>query len=148
MIVDASGAAPGGLPGRYDRAQGTVEFAFCAVAVFLLLFGIMEMALAILAYNSISFAASEAARYGAAVQSSNQNTSSTNTAIQNVAIGAAPDIPLTASNIVVTWPSDSLMSGRVDINVAIAYNYPLSIPFMKNPVTLSLTATSTMMASQ
>jgi len=145
--VKTLAAGPGLRPGAYGRGQASVEFALAGVAFLLLLFAIMEMALAVLAYNTISFAASEAVRYGSAVQAANQNTASTNTAIQNVAIAAAPDLNLTSGNVAVTWSTDSLITSRNDIAVTISYNYPLSIPFLK-ATTLPLTSTSKMMASQ
>ena len=154
MKTPATETGPRPRPGRYSGGQGTVEFAFAGVMFLFLIFTIMEMALAVLAYNSICYAASEAARYGSALPPSGttgvtvtQNSAGGTSAVEGVAEAAAASITLTASNFTVTWPSDSLFSGGTDVSVRITYNFALSIPGM-TAVTLPLTATAQMLCSQ
>jgi hypothetical protein len=59
----------------------------------------------------------------------------------------APEVPLTDSNVSVSWVADANISTRQDAVVVVSYDYPLKIPFMSK-VTLHLSATSQMMASQ
>ena len=59
----------------------------------------------------------------------------------------APQVPLTTSNITVSWITDANMATRQDAKVVVSYDYPLKVPWMTK-VTLHLSATSQMMASQ
>jgi len=89
-----------------ERAPGTgaVEFALAAAAFLLLMFSIIEMALLVYSYNTISHAARECVRY-AIVHSPTGPNPATAAQIQNVTIGYA-DLPspnqLTPSEVAVT----------------------------------------------
>jgi len=144
-------------PRRYTPAQSSVEFAGAAIVLIILMFSIMEMALAILAYNTISFAASEGARYGSALPNTSQNASTGTPAVQAVVQAQAPSLGLTTAQIVVTWPTDTVLNnGRLDVSVQVNYSFVVSIPRMpwrslaSQPasVTLPLTATAEIMCSQ
>jgi Flp pilus assembly protein TadG len=117
-----------------------------ATAFLLMLSGVMMMGEAVLAYNSMSSAAEEAVRYAVA-NGPNSPVPATTAQIQQIAISTAPEVPLKASNVTVTWPTDANLSTRSDAKVVVSYDYPLKIPFMSK-VTLHLSATSQMMASQ
>jgi Flp pilus assembly protein TadG len=150
-------------PRRHSHGQATFEFAFAGVVFLVLLFTIMEMALAVLAYNSISFAVSEAVRYGSALPATAtdlapaaQNTAAGTSAVQAVAEAAASSVSLTAADIVVTWPSDSLYTGGTDVAITITYDFSLAIPRLPwqslatHPASISLplTVTAQMLCSQ
>ena len=131
---------------RWSRGQTATEFSLVATAFLLLLSGVMMMGEAVLAYNSMSSAAEEAVRYAVA-NGPNSPVPATTAQIQQIAINTAPEVPLTASNVVVTWPTDANIATRKDAKVVVSYDYPIKVPWMTQ-VTLHLTATSQMMASQ
>jgi Flp pilus assembly protein TadG len=130
----------------WSRGQSAVEFALVATAFLLFLSGVMLMAEAVLAYNGMSSAAEEAVRYAVA-NGPNSPSPATTAQIQQVAINVAPQVPLTTSNITVSWITDANMATRQDAKVVVSYDYPLKVPWMTK-VTLHLSATSQMMASQ
>jgi Flp pilus assembly protein TadG len=117
-----------------------------ATAFLLFLTGVMYGSQAVLDYNSLSAAAEEAVRYAVA-NGPNSPNPATNSQIQQVAISMAPQIPLTNSNVTVSWITDTNMATRQDARVIVAYDLPLKVPWMAR-VTLHLSATSQMMASQ
>jgi Flp pilus assembly protein TadG len=143
---------------RWHRGQSSTEFAMVAFVFFLLVSSIMMMGEAVLAYNSMSAAAEEAVRYAVANGPNSPNPAS-QTAIEGVAVNVAPQLNLTETtfnsngsinyqgNVTATWVTDSYISTRSDAKVVINYNYALKIPWM-SAVTLHLSATSQMMASQ
>lgn len=134
------------IAARRPTGQTITEFALGASVFLLVLFAIIEMAIVVFDYNSISYAAREATRYAAAL-GPNSPDPATTAQIQQVAIGAAPGVALTNSNIAVSWVADPNLSTRQDAKVTISYPTTVSIPFT-SPVTLNLTSTSQMMASQ
>jgi Flp pilus assembly protein TadG len=135
---------------RYDRrlqnGATMVEFALVASAFFMLIFGVIQMALAVFAYNSLCDAAREAVRY-AMVHGPGSASPATTVQIQQVAMNVAPNLNLQTSNITVSWPSDSNIASLKDAQVTITYNYSFRIPFM-SAVTLPLTSSSQMLVSQ
>ncbi|HVN90425.1 MAG TPA: TadE/TadG family type IV pilus assembly protein [Candidatus Binataceae bacterium] len=135
---------------RYSAGQAFVEFTFTAGAFIVLTFAIMEMALAVLAYNSVSFAASEAARYAAAFGPNSPNPATT-AQIQQVAITSAGGLNLTNSNVSVNWVTDANLSTRQDVVVKVTYPYVVSIPFLwphDINSTVNLSSTSQILAAQ
>jgi Flp pilus assembly protein TadG len=143
---------------RWSRGQSTPEFAQVALVFFLLIAAVMMMGEAVLAYNNIAAAAEEAVRYAVA-NGPNAPNPATQQAIEAIAVNIAPQLHLTEStfnsngtvnyqgNVTATWVTDSYISTREDSKVVINYNYVLKIPWLTS-VTLHLTATSQMMASQ
>lgn len=141
-----------------SRGQAMVEFAVTAAALLLITTSIMMGAQAVMAYNSMSAAAEEAVRYAVAYGPNSPSPASTDT-IEGMAAGVAPQLHLTktvfdahgnvtfAGNVTATWVADANMTTRQDARVVVAYDFPLKIPLMST-VTLHLTATSQMMASQ
>jgi len=129
-----------------------------AFVFFLLVSSIMMMGEAVLAYNSISAAAEEAVRYAVA-NGPNSPSPASQSSIEAIAVNVAPQLSLTKTtfnsngtilsqgNVTATWVTDSYISTRQDAKVVITYNYALKIPWT-SAVTLHLTATSQMMASQ
>lgn len=57
---------PGQTFGRRSKGQGMVEFAMAVPVLLMLIFGIMEFGRLLFVYSSVTAAAREAARYGAA----------------------------------------------------------------------------------
>lgn len=131
---------------RPQAGQAAVEFALSAALFILLLFGVVEMALAAYNYNMVCSAAREAVRY-AIVHSPTSPNPATVSQIQQVAIDYAPALNLTSSNISVNWPADANLPSMNDAQVTISYNYQIAVPFLQ-PVALTLTTTSQMLVSQ
>ena len=123
-----------------------VEFALVASIFLLLLFATMQLSLAVLTYNTVSFAAREAARYGM-VHGPSSPSPATTAEIQQIAINAAPSLGLSASNITVNWPTDPNLPSKQDVQVRISYSYQLQIPFAQ-AVTPNFVSTSQMLVAQ
>jgi Flp pilus assembly protein TadG len=124
------------------------EFAVTAGAFLLVLFGIMEMALAVNAYNDVSTAAREAARYAVVHSPTSNNNPSTTppySDIQQQAVDYAPF--LSTSDVTVSFPSDAQIPSQKDALIQITHTYPLSIPFMSS-INLQLSSSSRMLVSQ
>jgi Flp pilus assembly protein TadG len=143
---------------RWYRGQSSAEFAQVAVVFFLMLSAVMMMGEAVLAYNAIAAAAEEAVRYAVA-NGPNSPSPATQDSIESIAVNVAPQLHLTktsfnsdgsinsSGNVTATWVTDAYISTRQDAKVVITYNYSLKIPWT-SPLTLHLSATSQMMASQ
>jgi Flp pilus assembly protein TadG len=127
-------------------AQAMVEFALVASVFLLLLFATMQLALAVLSYNSVSFAAREAARCAMVHGPSSPNPATT-TQIQQIAINAAPSLNLSAGNVSVNWITDPNLPSKKDVQVQVTYTFQLQIPFA-NAVTPNIVGTSQMLVSQ
>jgi Flp pilus assembly protein TadG len=134
---------------NYASGSGMVEFALGGTVFFLLTFAIIELALVVYSYNTISHAARECVRY-AIVHSPTGPNPATTSQIQNVTISYA-DLPspnqLTASAITVTWPADSNLPLKDAAQCSIALNYLLQVPFLAS-ATIPLTASARMLVSQ
>jgi len=130
--------------GKHNQSgQSMAEFALVAPVFLLAIAAIMYMGEVVLGYNSLCSAARLAARYG----SVHGSTASDASAIQTVAINAAPDLNLTTSNVTVTFPTDTKVPSQLDAKVVINYSYAVTIPFASS-VTFPLTVTSQMPVSQ
>lgn len=136
------------LSRKRAREAGTTmpEFALVASTFFMLSFGIMEMASAVMAYNSVCDAAREAVRY-AIVHSPTSANPATTAQIQQVAINIAPNLGIKQSQVTVTFPADSNLPSMKDAEVQISYPYSVSIPFIPT-MSVTLTTTSRMLVSQ
>jgi Flp pilus assembly protein TadG len=134
---------------RLFVGEGGVEFALAATIFLLLSFAIIEMALAVYSYNTISNAARECVRY-AIVHSPTGPSPATTAQIKAVTVAYA-DLPspnqLVASDVTVTWPADPNLPSSDDAQCIVALNYSLRIPFLPSK-TLPLTATARMLVSQ
>ncbi len=120
------------------------EFAVSAGVFLLLLFGIMQMAMAVNAYNDVSTAAREAARY-AVVHSPTSAVPETSSTIAGIAVNYAPF--LSTGDVTVSFPADARIPTQSDALIQITHTYPLSIPFMSS-INLQLSSSSRMLVSQ
>ena len=129
--------------------EGMTEFALSATVFLMLMFAIIEMAMVVYSYNTISHAARECVRY-AIVHSPTGPNPATTAQIKNVAVSYA-DLPapnqLVPGDVTVTWPADPNLPSSDDAQCTIAMNYSLRIPFLPSK-TLPLTATARMLVSQ
>ncbi|HYB92010.1 MAG TPA: TadE/TadG family type IV pilus assembly protein [Candidatus Binataceae bacterium] len=151
-------AARGIQKWRSQAGQAAAEFAL-VISVFLLAtFAVTQLASAVLAYNTICSAARVAVRY-AIVHGEGTGSASTiaaqESAVQQAAINAAPQLSLTTSNVAVSFPADTAVPSQLDAKVVITYNYKINVPSFSashiitfSPITFPLTATSQMPVSQ
>lgn len=126
-----------------------VEFAMAASIFLMLTFAIIELAMAVYSYNSISHAARECVRY-AIVHSPTGPNPSTTSQIQKVTVlYAALPAPnqLVPADVTVTFPADPSLPSQKDAQCTVALSYSLRIPFLPSK-TLPLTATARMLVSQ
>ena len=134
-----------------SSSSGTamVEFAMGATIFFMLMFTIIELAMVVYSYNTISHAARECVRY-AIVHSPTGPDPATTTQIKGITVGYA-DLPapnqLVPGDVTVTWPADPNLPSSDDAQCTVALNYSLRIPFLPSK-TLPLTATARMLVSQ
>lgn len=135
-----------------NRSAGQTlgEFAVTAGIFLMLIVAIMEMALAVNAYNDMSSAAREAARYAMVHSPTSSNSpcpGGTNVqcpAVQNQAVNYAPFLSTGDVSATFTNPTGSASDYAV---VVITHTYPVKIPFI-SAINLSLSASSKMLVSQ
>ena len=134
---------------RPQIGQAAVEFVMVASIFLMLTFAIIELAMVVYWYNSISHAARECMRY-AIVHSPTGRNPATTSQIKSITVSYA-DLPapnqLTPSGVAVTWPADPNLPSEQDAQCTISLNYSLRIPFLPSK-TLPLTATARMLVSQ
>jgi Flp pilus assembly protein TadG len=134
---------------KRTSGEGMTEFALGATVFLLLMFAIIEMAMVVYSYNSISHAARECVRY-AIVHSPTGPNPATTSQIKSIAVAYA-DLPapnqLVPGDVTVTWPADPNLPSQQDAQCSVSLNYSLRIPFLPSK-TLPLTATARMLVSQ
>ena len=127
---------------HYEAGQATAEFAIGATVLMLAMFGIFMMGNLVFAYNTISSAAREGARFAIVHGTTSANASS----VRSVAINAAPSLGLTTSDVTVSFPQDLGVPSLLDAKIVIKYPYTITVPFMST-VNFTLTATAQMPVS-
>jgi Flp pilus assembly protein TadG len=162
-------ARPGCREVRSDEGAAIVEMALVCTILFAMLFGIFEMSLALYAYDYVSDAAREGARW-AIVRGSqcsantptldhcNASSSDIQTYVQNLGFPYASSVAVSTtwcnasvnSSGVTSWATPPC-SGTNDpgnqARVVVTIQLPLAIPFVMNrPITM--TSTSAMVVSQ
>jgi Flp pilus assembly protein TadG len=138
------------------RGQAAAEFATVLMLLLILTFAIIQMGQLVLTYNTVCEAAREGAR-AAIIHGEGTGTSKTisteKTSIEDAAVAAALGLGLSASDVTVSFPTDSKVPSGIDAEVVVTYNYPFKLfSFLlpsgaKNP-SFTLTATSQMPVSQ
>lgn len=147
--------------GTAEQGSSLVEMALSLVILLTVLFGLIEMCLALYTYHFISEAAREGTRYAIVRGSSCQFPSACPAAatdIQNYVESLGfPGINPSAMTVTTTWspypaggtctPSASCNNPGNSVQVQVQYKFPLSIPFIPAR-TLSMSSTSQMVISQ
>jgi Flp pilus assembly protein TadG len=154
----------GTTPAKKDRRNlcneegaTAVEFALSSVVMLAVIFGIVQLSLALYTYNYISDAAREGARYAIVRGStscltvgkttstiSDCNDTSGSGIVSYVQGLAYPGIDwsrCTTTCVTVSWPSTNARGNLV--NVKISYPYRLNVPFVK-PLSFNLSSSSAM----
>ncbi len=103
------------------RAQGLVEFALVAPLFFLLLFGLIEGARLVYAYNTVNHAAQEAARVGVLADTSSINV------VRDEAVSSAQPLTVYSGDVSVEVNSGSKSFSDRDIGdrlfVSVDYDF-------------------------
>lgn len=146
---------------RDERGSSLVEFALSSTILFMLVFGVIAMALALYSYNVVSESAREATRY-AIVRGSACHfaTACPATAAQIQTYVKGLDFPgINPSNLTAatTWsvypaggtctPSASCNNPGNQVKVTVSYSFPVAIPFVPKS-TISMSSTAEMVISQ
>ena len=155
--------AMGGTRSRLLKEQGSamVETALIMIVLSMILFGLIEMCLALYSYHFVSDAAREASRYamvhGSACKVSGVSCTVTTGQIQTYVRNLGfPGIKPTATvtTTYAAYPAGGTCSPSAACNnpgnlvtVLVSYNFPVSIPFVRTSV-LTMTSTSSMVISQ
>jgi Flp pilus assembly protein TadG len=131
------------------RGQSAPEFAMVVTVLLMLIFGVIDMARALYAYNTVCYAASTAVRYASmngASSSSPATTSSVQTLVMSLAtgLGASSTCPASGARALcasTTWnPNNSATS---TVKVQVVYDFQPLAPFLPKTI-LALSSTEQM----
>ena len=117
--------------GKQQRGQDLVEFALVVPILILLLFGILQIGLLVMQYNTVANAAREGARYGIIAREApgSGNCGSADATIDTI-LDAACRIAagLDANDVTVTWSKPGGVSPAFGaVNVTVSYPAEVSI---------------------
>lgn len=149
---------------RFLREQGAsiVEMALSMLILLAILFGLIEMCLALYTYHFISDAAREGSRYAIVHGSAclNEGVSCTvttdqiQTYVQDLGFPGINPSAMTVTTTYAPYPAGGTCTPSADCNnpgnlatVTVNYNFPLSIPFVSSTV-IAMSSTSSMVISQ
>lgn len=100
---------------KAERGSGLVESALCFSSFLLIVFGVMEFAMAVYGYNFCTYAARDAARW-ASTRGANYPAPATSSSIQayvkNEAIGLSSQV-----NVTTTWTPNNQPGSLVQVTV-------------------------------
>ncbi len=129
---------------KHQRGSSLVEGALCFTVFLMILFGMIDFGRAVFAYNFISYAAREGARYAIVRGNSGGHAASTtdiSSFVKQEAIGLDPS----AITVNTTWTQDKNAGSTVQVQVQ--YSFQPVVPYMPSgPLTLA--STSKMLISQ
>lgn len=149
---------------RFLREQGAsiVEMALSMLILLAILFGLIEMCLALYTYHFISDAAREGSRYAIVHGSAclNEGVSCTVTTdqiqayVQDLGFPGINPSDMTVTTTYAPYPAGGTCTPSAACNnpgnlatVTVNYNFPLSIPFVSSTV-IAMSSTSSMVISQ
>lgn len=148
--------------GRGERGATTVEMALVTIILLTIVFGLIEMCLALYTYHFVSEAAREGTRFaivrGSACAAPGYECDATAAQIKTYVRGLGfPGVDSANMTVTTTWsayPAGGSCSPSANCNnpgnlvqVKVAYGFPLSIPFLRSR-TISMASTSAMVISQ
>ena len=124
--------------------QATVEFAMTAVVFFLLTFSILNFAMAIYAYNLVSYAAREGTRY-AAVRGSSSPAPVAASDVASFVRGESSGLKAANMTVTTSWLPDNNPGSFVQVDVQ--YTFAFTMPFVSLP-TVTMDSTSQLVITQ
>ncbi len=108
--------------GKLDRGQATAEFAIVAAVFLTLLLGMTEFASAMYAYDFVSYAASETARY-AAVRGSSSSSPATESTLESYLSGLATGLNPNDLSMTATWSPNNNPGSVVQVSVTYDFQF-------------------------
>jgi len=127
-----------------SAGQASVEFAMTAVVFFLLTFAILNFAMAIYAYNLVSYAAREGSRY-AAVRGSSSPAPAAASDVASFVQGESSGLNSANMTVNTTWLPDNNPGSFVQVDVR--YTFAFTMPFVSLP-TVTMDSTSQLVITQ
>ena len=124
--------------------QGATEFALVSLGLLILIFAIMQSVAATNAYNFVTNAARDGARYAMVRGATSPSPCSAND-VKNFVLAEAQGINTQAVTVTTTWSPNNNPGNTVKVKVVYAFA-PLAR--IASTVTLSLSSTSQMVVSQ
>src|SRR5690242_13337603 len=101
---------------RSERGSTMVEGALCLMVFLMMIFGIMDFGRAVFAYNSISWAAREGARY-AMVRGSSSGHQVTATDVKNYVLSRTVGMVSSDIGVNTSWKPDASAGSTVSVAV-------------------------------
>jgi Flp pilus assembly protein TadG len=132
------------LSRSFSRGQGITEFALIILGVLILIFSVTQGASAVAAYDFVTYAARDAARY-AMVRGATSPSPATTTDVKNFVLAEAQGINPAVLTVTTTWNPNNSPGNTVSVKVAYSF---APIARIASTVTLSLSSTSQMVISQ
>jgi Flp pilus assembly protein TadG len=132
------------LSRSFSRGQGITEFALIILGILILIFSVMQGASAVAAYNFVTYAARDAARY-AMVRGATSPSPATTTDVKNFVLAEAQGINPAVLTVTTTWNPNNNPGNTVTVKVAYSF---VPVAHIFSWATLSLSSTSQMVISQ
>ncbi len=129
---------------RFKPGHSYVEFSISAVPLLLFLFGTINLALAVYAYNFTSYAAREATRY-AAVRGSSSSTPAAATDVTNFVFAQAHSLDNSNLKVTTTWSPNNNPGSLVQVQVQYKFIFNM---FLVKLSPVNLTSSSQMVITQ
>jgi Flp pilus assembly protein TadG len=121
----------GGGRRRGQSGSALVESAFAFLVLFLLVFGIIEYARLMYAYNFVAYAAQRAVRW-ASVRSSTATTPATTTNIESYVDSLTVGLADTSVTSTTTWTPNNQVGSTVQVEVAYTHTKLLYLVLRSN----------------
>lgn len=116
---------------RASAGQTLVEFCICALVFFMLVFGVVDLARGVFAYNTIAHCAREGVRYAVvhgATSAYPIGTNNNDATLASVVTGFATGLQTNNLSVFSSWPSGN-GTGQV-VNVTVCYTFqPVTLFF-------------------
>ncbi|OHE75352.1 MAG: hypothetical protein A2107_15765 [Verrucomicrobia bacterium GWF2_62_7] len=127
---------------RGDPGQTLVEFCICALVFFMLVFGVVDLARGVFAYNTIAHCAREGVRYAVvhgADSAAPVGPTANDATLASVVRGFATGLQANNLSVLSSWPSGN-QTGAV-VNVTVSYTFqPVTLFFRTLPLSNSSSA--------
>lgn len=125
---------------RRSSGQTLVEFAICALVLFMLVFAVVDLARGVFAYNTIAHCAREGVRYAVvhgATSAAPVGPTADNTGLTAVVRGFATGLNTNSVSVFSSWPNGN-ETGKV-VTVTVIYAFQPATTFFR---TMSLSNSS------
>ena len=129
---------------RFKAGHSYVEFSVSAVPLLLFLFGTINFALGVYAYNFTSYVAREAARY-AAVRGSSSPAPAAKSDVTNFVLAEAHGLDNSNLKVTTTWSPDNKPGSVVQVQVQYKFIFNM---FLVKLSPVNFTSTSKMVITQ